>query len=205
MATRLIPLVLQFLLLEVISSSIPSVSSVQSSSFLWTASHLWPLPVLSTSSPQESPPRRPFWQFFHPNSATCLDLLSLTLPIVEYFAFTFTFPLCLPCTSPTGIITVSGASSKQAARAPASLTELHQGSLLRGEVVVEVELAGHEHDPLHHHLLLLVHLPVSLQPLSKELSTVATEEVGAKQPRICRKCCLGEFRGRAEDFDYSAN
>ena len=73
MATRSIPLVSQFLLLEVTSSSIPSVSSVLSSSFLWTAAHLWTLPVFSTFSPQLSPPGRPFWQFFTPREqlATC--------------------------------------------------------------------------------------------------------------------------------------
>ena len=76
MATRSIPLVSQFLLLEVTSSSIPSVSSVLSSSFLWTAAHLWTLPVFSTFSPQLSPPGRPFWQFFTQESNLLLARLT---------------------------------------------------------------------------------------------------------------------------------
>ena len=57
-----------------------------------------------------------------------------------------------------------------ATRATPSLVELHRccnPSLLRREVIVEVELAGHEHDPLHQ---LIPSTPWSLQPLSKELS-----------------------------------
>ena len=189
MATRSIPLVSQFLLLEVTSSSIPSVSSVLSSSFLWTAAHLWTLPVFSTFSPQLSPPGRPFWQFFTPREqlATCSSHIWFTSHHFD------------TCSAPRPPSQWAGATNR-AARATSSLAQLHQGcnpELLGGEVVVEVELAGHEHDPLHR----LVHLRVSATT-----SVVAREEAAAKQadlqkllsrwiPRPLKMCAR----------DYSAN